>query len=414
MRTRPSALPQMSHMVLLAHPGTQYSHQTARQLVRHDALYEFWTGFAVARDTWSTRLVETLLPAAQRKKIANRIIAGVPDERLRTMPLLEWKAIRGLRNGGSPQQVLHLRNQKFQEGIPNKSIANAAAVIGYDTSSWIIADKTVRQGKPFFLDQSIAHPLANEAAAEEVARRFPDWATTLEKRLPEVLASENLEHKLATRIVVASSYTKRTLVSQGVAPEKILLNPYGVDLKSFHPPSEPRSRGALRFLFLGSVSARKGVPLLLEAWRSLGLKDSELWVVGPTTSKERTLIPELPGLKVLGKWPFEDLPNLLRQCDVLVFPSYCEGFALVLLEALASGMPIITTEATAGPDLIDEGVEGFIIPSGDLEALRGSMQFFVDHPNQLADMSVAARRRAENFSWDSYGDRWQQILNESV
>src|SRR5205085_12517328 len=114
----------------------------------------------------------------------------------------------------------------------------------------------------------------------------------------------------------------------------------------------------------------KGIPLLIEAWKALALKGSELWLVGPIGERERKLIPELPGLCVKGKYPFEELPDLMRQCDVLVFPSYCDGFALVLLEALASGMPIISTEATAAPDLIEDGVEGFLIQSGDLDALR--------------------------------------------
>ena len=102
----------------------------------------------------------------------------------------------------------------------------------------------------------------------------------------------------------------------------------------------------------------------------------------------------------------------MRQCDVLVFPSYCDGFALVLLEALASGMPIISTEATAAPDLIEEGVEGFLIQSGDLDALRQAMKFCADNPDKIKVMGEAARRCAERFSWDSYGDRWQQILKE--
>jgi glycosyltransferase involved in cell wall biosynthesis len=106
------------------------------------------------------------------------------------------------------------------------------------------------------------------------------------------------------------------------------------------------------------------------------------------------------------------LPELLRQCDVLVFPSYCEGFALVLLEALASGMPIITTEATAGPDLIEDGVEGRIVPSGDVDALCAAMQSMALETDELESMSQAARRTAERFSWDAYGDRWQQILRD--
>jgi alpha-maltose-1-phosphate synthase len=404
----------VSNNILLAHPGTQHSHRLAKQLFRHETLYEFWTGFALAKEAWSTQLLTGYLPQSLNRKIANRIIDNVSADRLRTMPLLEWRAIRRLRNGGSPQRILHKRNQLFQERIPRSTIENASAVIGFDTSSWIIAEKTRNLGKTFFLDQSIAHPLINQATSEVVAKRFPNWSTTIQRRLPEVLACENREHELATKIIAASSYTKRTLVCQGVPEEKIIINPYGVDLELFCPPPKPRSRQPLRFLFLGSVSARKGIPLLIETWRILEPKNSELWLLGPVSSKERALIPDLPGLKVLGKCPFEDLPDLLRQCDVLVFPSYCEGFALVLLEALATGMPIIATEATAGPDLIDQGIEGLLIPSGNLEALLESIKYFIEHPERLDEMSIAARRKAEDFSWDTYGDRWQQILEEFV
>jgi glycosyltransferase involved in cell wall biosynthesis len=85
---------------------------------------------------------------------------------------------------------------------------------------------------------------------------------------------------------------------------------------------------------------------------------------------------------------------------------------LVLLEALASGLPIITTDATAGPDLIEDGVEGRLIPSGDLEALCETMRSFVFHRDELSKMSIAARRRAEGLSWDNYGGRWQKLLKE--
>ena len=402
----------MTSKALLAHPGTQYSHQLARQLLRHACLYEFWTGFALSKDNWFTRALNGSIPMTWRKRIANRIIPDVPAKYLRTMATVEWKALNQINNGASSQKVLHKRNQAFQERIPTSSIQNASAIIGFDTSSWIIAKRSQELGKPFFLDQSIAHPLINQSTSQEVARRFPSWRGTLESRLPEVLACENQEYKLATKIVTASSYTRQTLISQGIAADKILVNPYGVDLRIFRPPLEPRTRQPLRFLFLGAVSARKGVPLLIEAWRALALKDSELWLVGPITNREQSVIPILPGLKVMGKYPYEDLPALLRQCDVLVFPSYCEGFGLVLLEALASGMPIITTEATAGPDLIENGREGLLIPSGNLEALCEAIKYFVENESELDSMSEAARLCAERFSWDSYGDRWQKILQE--
>jgi glycosyltransferase involved in cell wall biosynthesis len=399
-------------MVLLAHPGTQYSHQLARQLVRYDSLYQFWTGFALATDGLTGQIFSDYLPASWRRKMANRVVSGVPARSLRTMPLIEWKALRRLHDGESPQQVFHQRNKIFQKKIPGESLQKASAIIGFDTSSWLLAEWADAAGKPFFLDQSISHPLTNQTIMEGVARRFPAWQEEIESRLPEVLECEKREHQLAKKIVAASSFSKNTLVAQGIDEERIVVNPYGVDLELFHPPEVERTRRPLRFLFLGMLTARKGVPLLLEAWEKLRLTDAELWLVGPVSEQVRALIPDLPGLKLLGKHPHRELPNLLRQCDVLVFPSYCEGFAMVILEALASGMPVITTEATAGPDLIEDGVEGHLIPSGDIDALCAAMQDFAGERDKLAEMARSARLCAERFSWDAYGDRWQQILRD--
>ncbi|HEY0404986.1 MAG TPA: glycosyltransferase family 4 protein [Pyrinomonadaceae bacterium] len=399
-------------MVLLAHPGTQYSHQLARQLVRYDSLYQFWTGFALATSGLVGRVVSNYAPTEWRRKIANRVVSGIPARSLHTMPVIELKALNRLRQGESPQRVFHERNLAFQERIPAASLNNASAIIGFDTSSWLLAERAEKMGKPYFLDQSISHPLFNQQIMERVARIFPDWQEEIEARLPEVLACEQREHQLATRIIAASSFSKQTLIAQGVAADKITVNPYGVDLELFYPPPTPRARQPVRFLFVGSISARKGVPLLVEAWRKMKLENAELWFVGPASERERALIPELPGLRFIGKRPHQELPDLLRQCDVLVFPSYCEGFGLVLLEALASGMPIITTEATAGPDLIEDGIEGYLIPSGNLDALSAAMRDCASEPERLESMALAARRSAERFSWDAYGERWQQILRD--
>lgn len=261
-------------------------------------------------------------------------------------------------------------------------------------------------------ERTISHPVTNESILRQVTLRFPDWQDDIESRLPEVLACENEEHRLATKIVVSSHFTKRTLSINGVDEEKIIINPLGVDLQWFRPSSVASEDRTFRFLFLGAISARKGVPLLLEAWKRIHLKSTELWLVGPTTGFTHALIPSLPNLKVLGSYTYRELPELLRQCDVLVFPSYCEGFGKVLLEALASGLPIITTDATAGPDLIEDGIEGRLIACGDLDALCEAMESFANNRDKVKRMSIAARLCAERFSWDAYGDRWQKILLE--
>jgi starch synthase len=368
----------------------------------------------MARNALHTRIMLNALPSSWRSRVAMRVVDGLPADHLQTKPILGLKAMYQLHHGKSPQEVFYLNNKKFQETVPLSKLTKASVVIGFDTSSWILANRAKEINKPFILDQSTAHPLSKELVLRRVINQFPKWQDKFEPRFPYLLEAEAQEHQLASKIVVASTFTKQTLISQGVAADKITVNPYGVDVKTFHPAHATRAKQAMRFLYLGSVSAMKGVPLLVKAWQTLDYKDSELWLVGSISDQERHLIPPLPGLKVLGKYPHSELPELLRQCDVLVFPSYTDGFGLVLLEALASGLPIITTEATGGPDIIENDKEGFIVQSGRLDELCCAMKFFMENPERLREMSVAARCCAERFTWDAYGDRWSKFLEEYV
>lgn len=403
----------MIHQVLLAHPGTQYSFQLAKQLNRIGCLFQFWTGLALAKEAWYFRVLQRSLPQGLYKKISNRIIEDIPASKLRLTPFLELTALAQLKQGKSSESVLHARNTAFQRSISERSIRQSSVVIGFDTSAWIIGGRARNANKVFLLDQSIAHPTTKEYVYQKVIDRFPQWQDSLEMRAQTVLDCERQEHSLAEKIVVASTFTKQTLVEQGIKCSKVVINPYGVDLGRFRPGYSRSLDRSIRFLFLGAVNARKGIPLLIEAWQSLELRDAELWIVGPIKPGIRSLIPNLPGLKILGSCPHEELPALLQQCDVLVFPSYFEGFGLVILEALASGLPVITTEATAGPDLITNGKEGFLIQSGDLDGLCAAMCFIMNNVEKLPEMSRSARHRAEQYSWDAYGDRWQQILQDS-
>ena len=112
--------------------------------------------------------------------------------------------------------------------------------------------------------------------------------------------------------------------------------------------------------------------------------------------------------------------NLLNQYygqgSVFVFPSLAEGFGLVLLEAMACGIPVITTPNTAGPDILTDGVEGFIVPIRDVEALKAKLEWCYEHPQELAEMGLAARRRAEELTWGRYRStlvgRVQELFGE--
>jgi glycosyltransferase involved in cell wall biosynthesis len=396
--------------VLLAHPGTQYSAQLANQLYRHNSLLRFWTSFALPEDSLVERLIRKIM-ATPPDWLGHRTIPGVPAAKIRTALPLELIALARLRLGGEPQIVMHDRNEKFQRAIASKDIQQSDAIIGFDTSSSLLIDRAAKTGRPFILDQTIAHPRSKQRVYDSIKKQFPDWADDLEVRASNVGAAEEAEHQKATRIVVASSFTKKTLAENGVDEAKIILNPYGVDLTRFTTMHQKRGDRPFRFLFAGLVCARKGIPLLLQAWKSLNPKNAELWVVGPLTPTATGECRDNSQIKVVGKVPNSKLATIMAESDVFVFPSYFEGFGLVLLEAMAAGLPVLTTTATAGPDIVTDGIDGFITQPGDLEMLVSKMGFCLENRDRVAEMGANARATAERFSWDAYGDRWVQILD---
>jgi glycosyltransferase involved in cell wall biosynthesis len=277
-----------------------------------------------------------------------------------------------------------------------------------------LAERAAALGRRFILDRSIGHPLSFERLVPALRQRFPEWVEDFPPRLPDLLRAEEAEHRLADRIVVPSSFACETLIENHVPAHKITVIPFGVDLGAFRPASRPDTSRPMRFIFLGALGVRKGLPVLLEAWRSLASLGAELWLVGSVKATHAHLIPPLKGLRQIGKVPHEELPALLSQCDVLVFPSYFEGLAQVQLEALAAGLPIIATNASGATDLIADGREGYIIPVGDAEALCEAMLNFIKGTADLAVMSPAARLCAERYSWEAYGDRWMALLDQVV
>jgi starch synthase len=396
---------------LLVHPGTQYAMQLARQLDRVGCLARFWTGFAL-KENGVTANILRLLPQKNRRWLGNREVVGLTPNKLRTVPHLEIVATLQCRFGADIQAVLHKRNESFQRAIPDAEILRSDVVIGFDTSSNILVDRAARAGRSLILDQTIAHPRAKAAVYDRIRKQFPDWSGDLEERLHTVTAGEDYEHQKSHRITVASSFTKTTLIDQGIDPGKIALNPYGVDLRRFSRQHQPATGRPFRFLFAGLVCARKGIPLLLQAWSALQAKDAELWIAGPITPVAATNIQEMSQVKMLGKLPNAELASIMAVSDVFVFPSYFEGFGLVLLEAMAAGLPALTTAATAGPDIVTQDHDGWITDAGDLDQLVNAMQFCLQNRDKIAQMGINARETAERFSWDAYGDRWQKILEK--
>ena len=400
---------------LLAHPGTQYSHNLARELHSRGRLSSFHTCLAIGAGTLSAKVVSSFIPAlGLERQWQNRLLSGVPAEKLHCYPALEVQAWWRLNRGCLEINVYRRRNNSFQRRIPDRAIDSAKVVIGFDTSSHILATRAREIGKPFVLDRSIAHSRAYGPIAELLHGRFPEWRTALHTKPETELSIEDLEHSLADLIVVPSSFVADSLITHGVPVDKITVNPFGTDTKHFAPAPKPPPPVPFVFLFVGSLTARKGLPLLLEAWRRLRPNKAELWIVGPGTVPLAAKREAPTSVRWLGAAPRDTLADLFRQAHVFVFPSYFEGLAQVLVEAAACGLPVIATAASGAREVIEEGHTGFIIESGDVDQLVEALNKFLDCPSLAREMGECARRKSAWWSWNNYGDRWQQLLKESV
>ena len=389
--------------VLLTHPGTQYSHALAAQLHRHGLLYRFATGIAFGREYgWLPKALQT------------RVLPTVPDALLHRQWRTEYQSLRQMRKGGDAESILHQRNQRFQQQLPDDLLQTANCIIGFDTSSWILAQRAAQWQKTFVLDASIAHPRLKESIYAQLREQYPQWQQQLTPKSEALLQLEQAEMQQATHIVAATSFTKNSYIAQGIPADKISINPYGVHLSYFHskwdgPVAEKQK---LIFAFLGSINARKGIPWLLKIWPAIHAQypQAELQLAGYGQWPAQLPLPK--GVVLKGPIHPADRLAFLQQADVFVFPSFFEGFAQTIIEAMACGLPVITTTHTVGPEVIENYQHGFVLTPGDDAALTQAMLHFLEQPDRIRPMGEAARRQVLPYSWEAYGDRWAQIIHQ--
>ncbi|MFP4331384.1 MAG: glycosyltransferase family 4 protein [Spirochaetaceae bacterium] len=198
----------------------------------------------------------------------------------------------------------------------------------------------------------------------------------------------------------------------GISEERVFLVPFGVDTELFQPAREPRAPlGEPRFsvAFSGAVDRRKGIPELIEAWRQLALPDGELHLYGRVYPEVHHALRGARRLKVRLRG-FRDLPRELPQHDLFVLPSHKEGSAKAVYEALASGLPVVTTPEAGS--VVRDGIEGRIVPAGDASALAEAIHHYYRNPQQRRQAAAAARSRALSYTWDRYASRVAQVYQQ--
>ncbi|RXF69438.1 glycosyltransferase family 4 protein [Arcticibacter tournemirensis] len=254
-------------------------------------------------------------------------------------------------------------------------------------------------------DLPIGYWRASQRLLKMEEERWPDWAATLEtfKDSDLKLALKDEELRLADRIFVASTFTANTLKEfpGRLAPIEVI--PYG-----FPPVTEERhyrqitKKNKLKLLFVGSLSQRKGLADIFSAVEHLS-GHVELTVVGLKPCNDCNVLEKgLAKHTWIPKLPHKDILEMMKSCDVLIFPSLFEGFGLVITEAMSQGTPVITTDRTAGPDLITHEENGWLVNAGSTEALIEAIENLLLSPGSIEAAGRAAMETARLRPWDVY------------
>jgi glycosyltransferase involved in cell wall biosynthesis len=177
------------------------------------------------------------------------------------------------------------------------------------------------------------------------------------------------EYGAADGIIVASEDTRRTFLDAGVPEHKLLRVHFRTDPR-YVPPAHRERGGVFRIVYTGSVTVTKGVPVLLDAFARFRDLPAELTLVGGTATRamHRYVADQIARDGRIRIAPGDPLPHLQR-ADLYVHPSFEDGLAYAPLEALACGVLVIVSEDTGMKEYVREGINGYVVPTGDVDAI---------------------------------------------
>ncbi len=405
-------------MIILSHPtGNENVREAARALAEADLLGEFWTTINWQPET----ILDKAVPGRLRDMLHRRAYPQIVRQRIHSMPWREMaRLLLGLANVSlfskdergalSIDSISRALDRKVAARIPHAE--KFTAVYAYEDCALETFAAAMKRGLPRIYDLPIGYWRAAQRIFAEEAAREPEWAATLTgtRDSEEKLARKDEELRLAGCVIVASSFTKSTL-AESPHESAVSVIPYGAPLVR---EGELLDRaGKLRVLFAGSLGQRKGLSYALRAVEKIGRQHCELTLLGrKVVNGCRVLEEAVRRHRWLPSVNHSAVLREMREHDVVVLPSLFEGFGLVITEAMSQGTPVITTAHTAGPDIIEDGVDGFIVPIRSAEVIAQKLELLVTERSRFHSMRVAAREKARARPWQNYRRQLGAVARE--
>lgn len=392
--------------VVLTHPGRHYHfYQIALAAQEAGMLARFITAIYYKPRNFPYSLLEALLGRIAGRRIeqlkTKRTMAGLNPQLVVSMPYFELATLGFGRLPVARDVVSHmalvlLNNAVFDWWV-SKTLPREHFSILH--SMYDCAWRSFAQAKCLdavtVLDMP-ANPFTHQYVEGENERLGSKGATLSSRSRAEI--------ELADYVFAPSDFVIKDLVAYGFPAERVFKIPWAVDTELFRPGPE-KSNGSFQVLFVGNIDVRKGFHYLLEAVKQLRLPGLQVIIIGhPVDKLSKQILHRYAGLfSWIPRVLYQELHRWYQASDLFVFPSLAEGSAMVTYEAMACGLPLVVTENSGS--LVRDGVDGFVIPVRDVEAIKEKIALLYQDRCLARKMGQAARAAVEDYTWKRYRER---------
>ena len=359
------------------------------------------------------RLVGLVSPSADPEAV------GLPPGLLHSPPHpLVHRAIRRVLSFPSP--LADSTRRRLRETLFDFFLSRSGIMERSDTVLFLkpafprSADRASRMGVRSWVWASILHPHFNRDRVLEEREKWRVGGGQAYTDPRRITALERFFSRV-DHILVGSSLARRSYLDHGI-PEgsvSLLEQTFAIDLRAFEPPSAPRTGGTFRVLHISQMNLIKGIGYLLTAWSKLRLDSAELVLVGSMEPGIADLYEQLapPSTRVTGF--SRDVARQFAEADVFVSPSAADLHPYTVLEAMASGVPVIVSSHCGISAAVDHGRNGFVYPHDDSEALAGHIRWCQENPIELRNMGLAAREKARSFDQENFAKNVIRAIDEA-